>query len=234
MQNSVGRLFKMRQPRQRTAAGRLVLALERHRIDCVIDVGGNEGQTGSALLKAGWAGRIVSFEPVAAAHRDLERAASRAGNWTVAPRMALGAENGEIEINVGLTHNWSSIRAVRDETVRIRPKSRTVARECVPLRRLDGVLTDFAAPKDRLFVKIDTQGYEGEILAGAAGAMDRIHGFQLELCLAPLYESEETYERFFAWMGERGFELWMVESASFSAELARQTHFDAIFFRRSG
>ena len=207
-------------------------ALERNNIDCVVDVGANEGQTGKALIRGGFKGRIVSFEPVAAAHRDLERAASRAPQWIVAPPMALGERNGDIAVNVSLTHNWSSIKRVHEDTVRLKPKARVVAREQVPLRRLDAVLDEFVAPTERLFVKIDTQGYEGEILRGAAGIVDRIQGFQLELCLTRLYEGEELYRSFLDWMEAHDFELWTVEGASYSVDLGRQTHFDAVFFRR--
>ncbi len=225
------KILKKRRYLHRTPAGRLALALKTNRIDCVVDVGANEGQTGNELIGSGFKGRIISFEPVSEAYNGLVKAAARWPDWIVAPRMALGEHDGEIEINVSVTHNWSSIKPVHEQTVEIKPKSKIVSRETTPIQRLDQVLPRFVSTTDRLFVKIDTQGYEAEVLRGCESLMDGIYGFQLELSLVALYEGEQLYPYYFDWMRGRGYELWMVEDIAFSPELGRQLQFDAVFIR---
>ena len=70
-----------------------------------------------------------------------------------------------------------------------------VADEEVEIRRLDEVLreaTGDPAP-ERIFLKLDTQGFDLEVFAGAAGVLDKIVGLQSELSLRPIYEGMPTY-----------------------------------------
>ncbi len=229
--NKIQQYLHARRHLHRTPEGRLVIALRGQRIDCVIDVGANIGQTGLALFNHGFDGRVLSFEPTSQAYKDLSEAARAWPNWSVAPQMALGAAEDQVEINLAVTSNWSSIKTVRDQTVGMKPKSRIVDRETIDVKRLDQVVPNSVDPNHRLFVKIDTQGYEAEVLEGCDGLLPSIFGFQLELSLLALYEGEKLYDYHLKWMEDRGYELWMVEDVAFSAELGRQLQFDAVFFK---
>ncbi|MGE5146487.1 MAG: FkbM family methyltransferase, partial [Candidatus Eiseniibacteriota bacterium] len=123
---------------------RLKLLLDHFGITLVFDVGGNIGQYGGYLREAGYRGRIVSFEPLSEAHAALTRRTARDPGWTVAPRMALGASSGEIEINVSNDSDMSSLLPIRGEILDVWPTSRTVAREKVRLATLDEVFADYA------------------------------------------------------------------------------------------
>jgi hypothetical protein len=61
----------------------LMALLELYRVNCVLDVGANRGQYGTLLREAGYAGRIVSFEPVPHIAQQLEAVAAKDGNWSV-------------------------------------------------------------------------------------------------------------------------------------------------------
>lgn len=44
------------------------------------------------------------------------------------------------------------------------------------------------SPEDSVWLKIDTQGYEREVLKGASRLMPRVRALECELSLVPLYD----------------------------------------------
>jgi FkbM family methyltransferase len=62
---------------------RLVTGIRNFNIDIVVDFGANTGQFATEFRAGGYSGRIVSFEPLSAAHDQLMRASSimQPKNW---------------------------------------------------------------------------------------------------------------------------------------------------------
>jgi FkbM family methyltransferase len=211
---------------------RLSRLLGYHCIDTVIDVGANNGGYGSSLREGGYAGAIVSFEPLQDAYTKLVEVAARSNDWHVMPRMALGAEDGEVEINVAGNSTSSSVLPMYDNHVGAAPQSRYVSKQQVLLRRLDGVEHKAIRQGRRILLKIDTQGYEMPVLIGAENLLDRIHGLQIELSLIPLYEGQKLYLDLIAWLSGKGFELWNVIPGFVDQGSGRLLQMDGIFFRK--
>ena len=205
--------------------------LDHFRITLVLDVGANVGQYAGYLREAGYAGRIVSFEPLADAHAELTRRAAGDAAWTVAPRMALGAAEGEVEINVSNDRDMSSLLELRPEILEVSPTSRTVKRETVRLTTLDAVSADYARGADGVLLKIDTQGYERQVLDGAARTLPRLAGIQLELSLVPLYAGETTWLAMIERLSAHGFEPRLLIPGYFDRHLVRLLQVDGVFFR---
>jgi len=205
--------------------------LAARRVDLVLDVGANVGQYARALRGADYRGRIVSFEPVAGAHARLVAAAAADPAWTAAPRMALGAADGEAEINVSNRTDMSSLLPIRGDTLAALPKAQSIGREPVPVRRLDGVYADYAGAGARAFLKIDTQGFERAVLDGAGAILAELRGLQLELSLLPLYEGEAGYLEMIDRLAAAGFEIHLLIPGFFSKRLGRQLQIDAVFLR---
>jgi len=67
----------------------LVRRLVQDEIDLVLDAGAHDGGFGRALRRAGYRGRIVSFEPFGGPRAGVRRAAARDLAWQVLP-YALG------------------------------------------------------------------------------------------------------------------------------------------------
>lgn len=153
-------------------------------IDCVLDVGGHWGEFGIGLRTFGYKGRIVSFEPVAENFELLQRAAARDARWEV-HHMAIGSEEGEAEINVTEGTGFSSFLQPIDRGVK--------AREPVRVRRLDRIFHDIVPPEQRVFLKLDTQGYDLEVMRGASGILDRIVALVTEMSIIPIYEKSTHY-----------------------------------------
>jgi FkbM family methyltransferase len=209
----------------------LALALEAARIDMILDAGANVGQYARERRGWGYAGEILSFEPQPLAHAELCRHAAPDPGWTVAPPLALGATSGEVEIELSAESDMSSILPQSELLRRISPTSKIEGRERVTLERLDKAAVPYISPGQRLFLKIDTQGYESRVLDGAAGLMDRIQGVQLELSLVGCYEGEPDACAMIERMEALGFSVHLIFPGYFERKLARQLQVDVVFMR---
>jgi FkbM family methyltransferase len=156
----------------------------------VVDIGANVGQYAESVrILCGYRGRIISFEPTMTAFQELAMRSERDPLWHV-ERLAFGNIDGDLAMNVSkLTALNSALD--RTEFLKQNPGSEVVGVEQVPVRRLDSVLSTFCDPdRDKIFLKIDTQGYESTILDGAEQSLKKIHALQLELSFIPLYVGE--------------------------------------------
>ena len=166
----------------------LVQLLHAHDIGVVLDVGANEGEYGAMLRAAGYRGRIVSFEPLAGPGRALARRAAGDPRWTVLP-YALGEESGTATINVsGNRGASSSVLPMLDRHADAAPHARYVGTEEIQLRRLDELWPELVTGDERVFLKLDVQGYEAQVLRGAGVHPKECHGLQIETSFVPLYE----------------------------------------------
>lgn len=216
-----------------SAEARLFALLSYQRIDTIVDVGANDGGYGKLLRRGGYAGTIVSFEPLEREREALIAAASADDKWFVAPRMALGADDTEVDIHVAGNSASSSILPMNRAHEDAAPESKYVGAQRVQVRRLDGIEHPALASASRLMLKIDTQGYEMAVLQGAEKLLPDICGVQLELSLTNLYDGQTLYLDLIQWLQERGFDLWNVIPGFVNPATGRILQFDGVFFRDS-
>ncbi|HEY7422221.1 MAG TPA: FkbM family methyltransferase [Gaiellaceae bacterium] len=195
----------VRWPPPVTEDWRVVVALlPRLGVDTVLDVGAHRGESGTRLRRAGFEGRLISFEPLPSAFQVLEQAARDDPRWTAVP-IALGSEDSERELVERRWSELSSFLPVDEAGLAIAAEPRqaeTTVR--VPVRRLDSVLDDYT--KERLFAKVDTQGYDLEVVRGAAGVLDRLAGLHLELAVQQTYVGQPDYLTVLAELRGLGYE----------------------------
>ena len=212
----------------------LVTIFRHFGVTLVLDVGAHKGEYGGYLRRAGWTGRIVSFEPQSAVRPALEEKAMADGNWQVAPAMALGRDDGQIALNLSAETDMSSALPLAESAMRFTPSSAMVGQESVPIRRLATVFDDYAHAGDTVFVKADTQGYESAVLDGAEPVMARIAGWQLELSIEPIYSGETDWRIMFDRMDRLGYAAPLFIPGYFSRHIARQLQIDGVFMRTVG
>jgi FkbM family methyltransferase len=205
--------------------------LRRQQVDLVIDVGANDGGYGRYIRDGGYTGSILSFEPLPDAHSSLDVCAKRDPAWTVAPRVALGAESGIAQINVAGNSKSSSLLPMLDQHINAAPHSATVGSTAVAVNRLDDINLPVLTSAKRPFLKIDTQGYEMPVLMGAEATLERCVGVQLEMSLVPLYGGQELYPKLIAFLSENGFDLWGVLPGFVDPDSGRLLQMDGVFFR---
>jgi len=171
----------------------LWMLFDHYRINCVLDVGARHGDYGVLLRNNGYRGHIVSFEPVSENFEILQARAAGDPTWT-AHQVALGSCTGTAEINVGRGTNFSSFLRPSAYGLDTTPDITTERIETVQVQRLDElfeeVMRHIAQP--RVYLKMDTQGFDLEVLRGAERCLPRIAALQSELSLQPLYEEMTT------------------------------------------
>lgn len=200
-----------------------------HHVDFVVDVGANDGGYGQELRDFGYRRRIASFEPLAATYQRL---AARADSAWATYRYALGSTDSTQTINVaGNYEASSSFLPMADLHAQAAPGSVYSGTESVKVRRLDSVWTEIGRGASRPYLKIDTQGFELEVLRGGSEAIDHMVGVGVEMSLVPLYAGAPIWEDVMDWLRSRGFELQRVDPGFTDMRTGRMLQFDAMFFR---
>jgi len=202
-----------------------------YKIDTVLDVGANIGQFAMGLREFGYKGRIISFEPLSEAYSHLLINSKNDPNWIIAPRMAIGSEEGKKTINISGNFVSSSILKMTNIHIKGAPESAYVGSEEIYIDKLDNIWKTFFKNKDNIFIKIDVQGYESQVLKGATNILSKIKGIQIELSLVPIYENQLLFRDMLDYITILGFELWDILPGFRDKQSGKLLQFDGIFFR---
>lgn len=176
----------------------------------VFDIGANAGQTALRFAPAFPRATVYSFEPDPDTFRRLVAAVAHLP--TVRPfNLALGSASGEARL----------FRFASDQTNSLLPKahgaeSYVADADClretgsvpVAVTTLDGVCEELRIARIDL-LKMDTQGYELEVLRGAqrlleSGAIGLIY---TELCFVRYYEHQPLFQDVYTFLYERGYRI---------------------------
>lgn len=178
--------------------------LAAYQINCVLDVGANTGQFARNLRRVGYQGHICSFEPVEEAYLTLTTCFRSDSKWA-GYNYALGSENTQRTFHVTVEPTaMSSFLQPQDTGWKLREA-------VVEIKRLDGVFQDVIEATElkrpRVFLKMDTQGYDLEVFNGAEHCLDQILGLQSEVSVKPVYQGMPHYLDSIRTYESHGFEL---------------------------
>lgn len=197
--------------------------LALHQVDIVLDIGANDGRYVRELREAGWAGDIVSFEPQPDVFKRLTDGMKSDPCWT-GHQIGLGSVDSTLSLNAyGMDVLSSFLKKKEDDQV-----FRQIE---VPVKRANDIFDDVMGSRSRPFVKIDTQGFEMEIIRGFDTRVHNVIGWQIELSVKPLYEGQPMMEEVIATMRANGFLLWKILPGLRDPKSLQAFELDGIFFR---
>ena len=198
-----------------------------------MDIGANTGQFASEVRKKGYNGKIISFEPLADARKKLEENASKDKNWIVHEQAALGDHNGFVDINISKNSVSSSILPMLSSHFEAENNSVYIGREKTPIITLDSVAKKYLTQSSNCFIKIDTQGYEWQVLDGAINTLKNSKGILCELSLVSLYKGQYLWKEMIERFEKEGFVLWSIQKAFFDKRNGRTLQMDAVFIKKN-
>lgn len=207
------------------------LLLEEFNITDIIDVGANFGQYGKETRAIGFKGNIYSFEPLSFAFNKLTKSSKGDEKWQI-NNFALGSFTELKTINISKNYFSSSFLNQKKELVEQVPETKYVSSEVVEIKRLDDIFNEMQTNGMNFFLKIDTQGFEKEVLLGAKDSLKHIKGIQLEMSLNPLYENSIDFFEMYNFIKSEGFELFSIENGFHNAKTGQLNEIEGIFFRQ--
>ncbi|AFY35699.1 FkbM family methyltransferase [Calothrix sp. PCC 7507] len=180
----------------------LIDLLKKLRINCVIDVGANIGSYAESIRKLGYKEHILSFEPNPEIFGTLQHNLQQDTLWR-GYNFALGKEDTTATFNLNSYSELSSFLVPKADM----PK--TVNSCEVKIRSLDSLLEEILAlvPEPRIFLKMDTQGYDMEVVKGASKCLDKVLCLQSEISVQPNYDNIPSYLDALRYYEYLGFQL---------------------------
>jgi len=212
-------------PTERLAAARKLVL---QNCDFIVDIGANDGRWINQVRKQGYASSALCIEPIKENYIKLKL---KNITNTTALNCAIGNTNGYITINHASNNGLSSsILELDDYHKDAAPNVKFIRKEKVKIYKLSKIL-DTVINK-RIFVKIDTQGYEFEVLKSIKkDNFKNIYAFEIETNIVSTYKNVTLIEDIIKYLRHRGFKPLRIENGFGMPNFGQQMQVDIIFVK---
>jgi FkbM family methyltransferase len=196
-------------------------------IGTLLDVGANIGQFAVSCSKLFPGIDVISFEPLPNAFAKLSALSRAVPNFS-AVNVAVGDGPGTAALTVNTHLHSSSLLPLRERHKRAFPFAREAGTTMVTVVTLDEEFRGRTLRKP-LFLKLDVQGYESRVLAGAKQLLREVDWLMLESSVSPLYEGEAGLVEMIGLAQSFGFELDSVLDVLEDSETEEILQMDLLF-----
>jgi len=199
-------------------------------ITLFVDGGANSGEYAGHIRHSGYAGKIVSFEPLSFEFARLSGLASRDPGWECR-HLALGEEDRIVHIHLAGNSYSSSLLPMLDRHLASAPDSRYTGIEAVNMKRLDNACSEFLSGNEKIYLKLDVQGYEMRVLSGAQEILRSTLAIEIELALVELYAGQTLCSEMMNYLHQHGFHLLSYEDNFVDPVTGEVLEINGIFVR---
>lgn len=179
-------------------------------LDVVFDIGANRGQTIALFRSEFPESTIYAFEPGLSAFSEL-RVRTESDSKVRSFQLALGEYNGRALLHQNAADVTDSLLTNSSRISQFAPAEMTAPKRArtVPIKRIDSFCAEESIHRIDL-LKIDAQGYERHILAGAGDLLtpEVIRGLFIEVLFVDLYENQTWCGEVLESLRSRGYRLF--------------------------
>jgi FkbM family methyltransferase len=162
----------------------------------VLDVGAHLGEYHDFLrAQVGYRGKIVFLEPIPHNVEQLQTRAKDDTEWVI-EGYAFGSSMGQADFNIMARSTFSSfLEPEHSVTQKFKGRNELLRRVSVEVKTLDNIAPNL---KKRLgitniYLKLDTQGFDLEVLKGAEKTLSQFKALQTEASVVPIYKGIPDY-----------------------------------------
>jgi len=199
-------------------------------IRTILDVGANKGQFAQLARKVFPAARIHSFEPLPDCFSEM-KVALKGDNNFFAYNKALGKEPSFLDFYRSSHSPSSSFLQMEDLHKQAFPESKG-GQEKEAIRVEVDTLDHFyetTKPEVNILLKIDVQGFESEVLAGASSMLEQVSVVIIEMSILKLYKDQPLFHDVYTTMYNQGFRYHGNLSQMLHPATQEVVQIDAIF-----
>jgi FkbM family methyltransferase len=195
------------------------------RLGLIVDAGANEGQWLTAILRFRSADRVLAFEPHPAACARLRQRVAGHSEVEI-HQLALGEHAQSAVLNATRRSELSSLlRPRKDMSETYAGAAMVEDRVAIEVRPLD----EFVKSRAVDLLKVDVQGYDRPLLAGARSTLTRTRVLLIEMLFLPHYEGEDRFADLYGLLtSDYGFRFWTMAPPSCGRD-GRAQWTDALF-----
>lgn len=196
----------------------------------IIDVGANDGWFAKIVFRFSPLTNVISFEPLKSMIPYLIDLKRNHPNY-IYENLALGENISEIQMNEFNTTGLSSLKQLNSEYSynQIEFDSSIKSQYIVEVSTLDFYVNSKNI-KDKICLKIDTQGFELEVLKGSINLLtkNQIEVIIIELMLIEKYKNASLYDEILNFLHPFGYRLFDIHTSYYESN-GQLSEFDAIF-----
>ena len=146
-------------------------------------------------------------------------------------QLAVASSSGEAELRIAGNSSSSSLLDMGQRHLDAAPESAQVGEETVTTARLDDALARSLGDDACVYPRIDVQGAELDVLAGAEEVLRRTDVVDCELSLVPLYVGGSSWTQVIEHLAARGFGLLWLEPVLRDSTTHELLQMDELFVR---
>lgn len=193
----------------------------------VIDVGANVGQFSVAASRLFQLEAIFPIEPDPRVAKILGKNIGKPISKNIVVT-AVGSDVGERLFNVNLDSQVSSMLPLGVDRIKGYPGSSVIKKIAVPITTLDALFLEKSL-SEPILLKIDVQGFEDQVIAGAKKFLTKVQWVLIEVSFAKLYEGELDFDSITSLMKENGFRFVGPMNFHVSPTTSEIIEMDALF-----
>lgn len=192
-----------------------------------VDVGANEGQFAQIFRTAFPEATLVSFEPIDKCFNRLKDNFKNDKNFH-GYKTGVGAKKEQISFHPTDFSPASSFLKIKQDVATTFSIKRAPEATKIQVDTLDNLLAPFEL-RQPAFLKVDTQGFELNVLKGAQKTLQTFTLVLLELSLSQMYEDEPLFDEIYRFMTEHGFVMRAVLDVLKDPKTGKHLQVDVLF-----